>query len=608
MNKNKWKFKKQKDTRQSIDLKAQFKKVDTGIKNGVFIFSHPLTIEQIATKLNTSSSDIIKYFFLRGKMKNINTILDENEIGELCLEYNYDFEKRVEIDESNILTNLNVKDDESQLQPRPPIVTVMGHVDHGKTTLLDFIRKSHVAKGEAGGITQSIGAYQIDYKNNKITFIDTPGHAAFTEMRARGANVTDIVVLVVAADDGIKPQTIEAIDHARAANVPIIVFINKCDKPNTNVDLVLTQLSEKNLTCEEWGGETITIKGSALTGQNVDSLLEAIIATSELQELKANPNRLGLGVVIESSLDKGLGPIATIIVKNGSVIKGDMIIAGSCYGRIRAMFDENNNEVKVAKPSQPVKVTGLNVVPLAGDHFAISNNEKDIKDIAEKIRLYQIQQKNAEHEILSKDEKTNNKKLIVILKTDVHGSLEAIKNVLNKTNVDGVSLVVLRAATGGITKSDIELAKASDGIIIGFNVKPIKTIKDFAQNQQVQIYFFDVIYHLAEEIENIMKGKLDPVFVEEETGEAEVKELWRHTKIGVIGGCIVTSGEINRNDNVRLIRDGVVVYKTKIGSMRHQKDDIIECPAGKECGITLENQNDIQVGDVIQSYKIIEKK
>ena len=608
MNKNKWKFKKQKDIRQSIDLKAQFKKVDTGIKNGVFIFSHPLTIEQIAAKLNKSSSDIIKYFFLKGKMKNINTILDENEIGELCLEYNYDFEKRVEIDESNILTNLNVKDDESQLQPRPPIVTVMGHVDHGKTTLLDFIRKSHVAKGEAGGITQSIGAYQIDYKNNKITFIDTPGHAAFTEMRARGANVTDIVVLVVAADDGIKPQTIEAIDHARAANVPIIVFINKCDKPNTNVDLVLTQLSEKNLTCEEWGGETIAIKGSALTGQNVDSLLEAIIATSELQELKANPNRLGLGVVIESSLDKGLGPVATIIVKNGSVVKGDMIIAGSCYGRIRAMFDENNNEVKVAKPSQPVKITGLNVVPLAGDHFAISNNERDIKDIAEKIRLYQIQQQNAEHEILSKDEKTNNKKLIVILKTDVHGSLEAIKNVLNKINVDGVSLVVLRAATGGITKSDIELAKASGGIVIGFNVKPIKTIKDFAQNQQVQIYFFDVIYHLAEEIENIMKGKLDPVFVEEETGEAEVKELWRHTKIGVIGGCIVTSGEINRNDNVRLIRDGVVVYKTKIGSMRHQKDDIIKCPAGKECGITLENQNDIQVGDVIQSYKIIEKK
>lgn len=607
MNKKNKKFKKV-DTRQTINLKAQFKKVDTGIKNGVFIFSGPLTIEQIASKLNKTSTEIIKYFFLKGKMKNINSLLDENEIGELCLEYNYDFEKRTNIDETNILTNLEVKDDEKLLVPRPPIVTVMGHVDHGKTTLLDYIRKTNVVKGEAGGITQSIGAYQITYKNNKITFIDTPGHAAFTEMRARGANVTDIVVLVVAADDGIKPQTQEAIDHARAAGVQIIVFINKCDKPNVNPDAVLTQLSEQDLTCEEWGGDVITIKGSALTGQNVDKLLEAIIATSEILELKANPNRLGLGVVIESSLDKGLGPVATVIVKNGSIVKGDMMIAGSSFGRIRAMFDENHKEVQIAKPSQPVKVTGLNVVPFAGDHFVISNNEKEIKEIAEKIRLHQIKMQNSEHDILSKDTKLNTKRLVVILKTDVHGSLEAIKNVLLKINVDGVSLVILRAATGGITKSDVELAKASNGIIIGFNVKPIKTIKDLANNQRVQIYCFDIIYHLAEEIQNIMKGKLDPVYVDEDTGEAEIKNIWKHTKIGVIGGCIVTSGEMHRSDNVRLLRDGVVVYKTKIASMRHQKDDINSCSAGKECGITLENQNDIQIGDIIQSYKIVQKK
>ena len=605
MNKKKNKNFKKVDTRQNLDLKAQFKKVNTGVNNGVFIFSHPLTIEQIASKVNKTSSEIIKYFFIKGKMKNINTILDENEIGELCLEYNYDFEKRTEVDETNVLTNLDIKDDEKLLVPRSPIVTVMGHVDHGKTTLLDQIRKTNVAKGEAGGITQSIGAYQIVYKNDKITFIDTPGHAAFTEMRARGANVTDIVVLVVAADDGIKPQTIEAIDHARAADAPIIVFVNKCDKPSVNPDNVLTQLSEHDLTCEEWGGQTITIKGSALTGMNIDKLLEAIIATSEIQELKANPNRLGIGVVIESSLDKGLGPVATIIVKNGSVVKGDMMIAGSSYGRIRAMFDENGKEVQIAKPSQPVKITGLNIVPSAGDHFAISNNERDIKEIAEKIRLHQIQLQNAEHDILTKDTKFNAKKLVVILKTDVHGSLEAIKNVLTKTHVEGVSLVILRAATGGITKSDVELAKAGNGIIIGFNVKPIKSL---ANNQRVQIFFFDVIYHLAEEIENIMKGKLDPVYVEEDTGEAEIKNIWKHTKIGVIGGCVVTSGEMHRSDSVRLLRDGVVVYKTKIASMRHQKDDINSCSAGKECGITLENQNDIRIGDIIQSYHTIQKK
>ncbi len=607
MNKKNKKIKKI-DTRQTIDLKSQFRKVDTGIKNGVFIFSGPLKIEEIASKLNKTSAEIIKYFFLKGKMKNINSVLDENEIGELCLEYNYDFEKRIKVDEINVLTNLEIKDDEKLLKPRPPIVTVMGHVDHGKTTLLDYIRKSNVAKGEAGGITQSIGAYQITYKNDKITFIDTPGHAAFTEMRARGANVTDIVVLVVAADDGIKPQSQEAIDHAKAAKVPIIVFINKIDKPNINPDTVLTQLSEHDLMCEEWGGQTITIKGSALTGKNVDKLLDAIIVTSEIQELKANPNRLGLGVVIESSLDKGLGPVATVIVKNGSIEKGDMMIAGSSYGRIRAMFDENNKEVITAKPSQPVKVTGLNTTPSAGDHFAISNNEKDIKNIAEKIRLHQIKLQNTEHDILSKNTNLNTKKLIVILKTDVHGSLEAIKNVLSKANVEGVSLVILRAATGGITKSDIELAKASNGIIIGFNVKPIKTIKDLANNQRVQIYFFDIIYRLAEEIQNIMKGKLDPVYIDEDTGEAEIKNIWKHTKIGVIGGCVVTSGEIHRNDNVRLLRDGVVVYKTKIASMRHQKDDINSCSAGKECGITLEKQNDIHIGDIIQSYRTIQKK
>ena len=602
--------KKQKitDSRQSIDLKSQFKKVDTGIKNGVFIYTNTLSIEQFANKINKTSSEILKYFFLKGKIKNINTILTEEEMGELCLEYNYDFEKKVAIDESNILSNLEIKDDPSMLKPRPPIVTIMGHVDHGKTTLLDYIRKSNITKSEAGGITQSIGAYQIKYNNKKITFIDTPGHAIFTEMRARGANVTDIVILVVAADDGIKPQTIEAIDHAKAAKVPIIVFINKCDKPNVKPENVLKQLCEHDLTPEEWNGDTIVVKGSALNGTNIDKLLQAILLTSEILELKANPNRLGLGVVIESSLSKSLGPVATIIIKNGTVARGDMMIAGSCYGKIRAIFDENNHQVNEAKPSQPVKIAGLNNVPLAGDNFVVSKNEKDIKSIAEKIHLYQANLLNREQELLVKHINENDKKLIIILKTDTNGSLEAIKSMLSKINIDGVTTTIIRGATGGITKSDVELAKASKGLIIGFNVKPTKDVKDLANNQHVTIYFFDIIYNLNDTIKKMIKGKLDPILVETENGEAEVKQIWTHSVIGTIIGCVVNNGVINRNDLVRVLRDGVVIHKTKIASLRHKKDDITKIEAGKECGITLDKYNDLNVGDIIQSYKIVEKK
>ena len=608
MKKNKQLKTKKIDTRQSINLKSQFKKIETGVKNGVFIFSAPLTIEQFASKINVPVSNILKKFLLMGEMKNLNSVLSEDEIGELCLEYNYDFKKETAINETNVLSNLNVQDDPKSLKPRPAIVTVMGHVDHGKTTLLDYIRKTHVAKGEAGGITQSIGAYQIEYNHQKITFIDTPGHAAFTEMRARGANVTDIVVLVVAIDDGIKPQTLEAIDHARAADVPIIVFVNKADKPNTNPDHVLSQLSEHDLLPEEWGGTTITIKGSALVGTNVDQLLEAILTVAEVNEYKANPNRLALGVVIESNLDRGLGPVATIIVQNGTLAKGDMMIAGSSYGKIRAMFDENGHELKIAGPSTPVKVTGLNTVPLAGDHFVVSDNEKDIKDIAEKIRLHQIQQRYTETELLTSDAKTGDKKLNVTLKTGANGSLEAIRNLLAKFDIPGVKLTLLRSAVGTISESDVELAKASHGIIIGFNVKPTKNVKDLALNQQVHIYFYDIIYRLSEEIEKLMKGKLDPVYVEEDTGEATIKQIWKHSKIGTIIGCLVDNGEISRNDSVRVLRDGVVIAKTEIASLRHVKEDVTKMSAGKECGITLKNFNDLKVGDIIQCYKVIEKK
>jgi translation initiation factor IF-2 len=518
------KINKKQDTRQNLDIKSQFKKVDTGVKNGVFIFSSPLTVEQFAAKINKTPSEILKYFFLKGKMMNLNAMLSEEEIGELCLEYNFDFEKRLEIDESNVLSHIKVDDDASTLKPRPPVVTIMGHVDHGKTTLLDYIRKAHVAKGEAGGITQHIGAYQIKYKEDKVTFIDTPGHAAFTEMRARGANITDIVVLVVAADDGIKPQTEEAIDHAKAANVPIIVFINKMDKPSINPDKVMTQLSDKDLLAEEWGGSTITIKGSALTGDGVTKLLDAILAIAEINEYKANPNRLAIGIVIESNMDKGFGPVATVLVKNGSLTKGDFIIAGSAFGRVRVMLDENLKEVLIAYPSQPVKITGLSEPPVAGEHFVVSTNEKDIKELAEKIRLHKLMVSRQADTLLNNT--ADGLKLFnIILKTDVHGSLEAIRGMLSKVSVEGTKLQVIRSAVGGITESDVQLAKASKAIIIGFNIKPIRATKEIAENQKVRILFYDIIYKLNEDIQNFLLGELDPIYEEQETGEAIIQQL-----------------------------------------------------------------------------------
>lgn len=597
---------KRNDTRENIDLKSQFKKVDTGIKNGVFIFSSPLTVDEFSKKIDKNVSDILKYFFLKGKMLNLNSVLSEDQIGELCLEFNYDFQKQTAVDETNILENLDIKDDPSKLKPRPPVVTIMGHVDHGKTTLLDYIRKTHVVSGEAGGITQHIGAYQVTYNNKKITFIDTPGHEAFTEMRARGANVTDIVVLIVAADDGIKPQTEEAIDHAKAANVPIMVFINKMDKPNANLDLALSQLSEHGLTCEEWGGQTVTVKGSALKGIGVSDLLENILLLAEMNEYKANPDRLANGVVIESKLDKGLGPVATVLVQNGSLAKGDYIVIGGVYGRIRIMLDENNKEVKVALPSTPVKVVGINDVPAAGDHFVVSINERDIKDIANKIKLHEkMKQFQFNQEELKDSE--GKKVLNVILKTDVHGSLEAIKGMISKISVPGTKLSIIRSAVGGISESDIQLAKASNAIIVGFNVKPTRSIKDIADSQKISIYFYDIIYKLKESLEKMLSGSLDPIYVEQETGEAEVKQVWHHSQVGTIIGCLVLNGEINRNDKARVLRDGVVVYKTGIASMKHVKDVVTKVTAGMECGIVLDKYNDLKVGDIIQTYKVVTK-
>lgn len=592
------------DTRESINLKQQFKKVDTGIVNGVFVYTSPLTVGEFAKQINKPVNDIIKYFFMKGKMLSLTTLMTEEQMGEICLEYNYDFEKKVQVDETNLLDNLSVKDKSDDLIKRAPVITIMGHVDHGKTTLLDFIRKTKIAFGEAGGITQHIGAYQINYGGEKITFIDTPGHEAFTEMRARGAGVTDIVVLVVAADDGIKPQTEEAIDHAKAANVPIIVFVNKMDKLGVNPEKTMSELAQKGLMVEEWGGDVLCIKGSALTGKNVDKLIESIIIMADMLELKANPNRLALGVAIEANMDKGHGPVATLLVKNGTLQRGDYIVIGGSSGRIRAIFNDDGKEIAKAYPGQPVKITGLSEIPLAGAKFIVLKDEQQAKDLAKKIREKQV---NLDRLALTKKIDLDNKQFNIIVKADVQGSLEAIKGMINKTEIPGTQINILRSAIGAISESDIQLSKASNGIIIGFNVKPSKIVKDIADEQKIHIYFYNIIYKFKEDLISMLYGTLDPIEVEEELGEAEVKQIWKHSTIGTIAGCLITSGEITRNAKARVVRDGIVVYTNNIASLRQGKETVNSVSAGKECGIVIENFNDIKEGDVIQTFKVVEK-
>jgi translation initiation factor IF-2 len=487
----------------------------------------------------------------------------------------------------------------------------MGHVDHGKTTLLDTIRNAKVVAGEAGGITQHIGAYQIREKDKLITFIDTPGHAAFTEMRARGADVTDIVILVVAADDGVMPQTKEAIEHAQAAKVPIIVAINKMDKPSARPERIKQELTQFDLVSEEWGGKTIFVEISALTGKGVDNLLEMILLVSELEQYKANPNRLGIGTVLEAKLDKGRGVVATLLVKNGSIKVGDPIVAGHTYGKIRAMQDETRSNIKSAAPSKAVEVTGFVDVPNAGDRFMIFEDEKTSRLVAEQrlIRAFNLEKGVGKAislaNIFDNIEGTN-KELNLVVKGDVQGSIEALKNSIEKVNVEGVKIAVVRGAVGTITETDISLAIASNSVIIGFNIRPSQKILDYAKEKGVEVRLYNVIYKLLEDIEAAMKGMLDPVFEERITGQAEVREIYKASKIGTIAGCYVLSGDIKRNTDIRLIRESIVVYEGKLSSLKRFKDDIKEAKAGYECGMTIENFNDIKVGDVIEGH-VMEK-
>ena len=479
----------------------------------------------------------------------------------------------------------------------------MGHVDHGKTTLLDAIRKSNVTSGEAGGITQNIGAYQVELENRKITFIDTPGHEAFSEMRARGANVTDIVVLVVAADDGIKVQTQEAIDHAKAAGVEIIVFVNKMDKPGANPEKVISQLSEYDIVSEEWGGNTIFVQGSALQKTGINELLHAILLISDIHQFKANSNRLAFGTVIEANLDKGYGPVATVLIQNGTLKKGDMAIVGQTYGKVRLMFDDNGNEIEVAEPSCPVKIAGLEDVPGAGDKFLVLNDERKVKEIANQIKI-----KNSRLEFnKTNNNDSNNKQLNIIIKADVQGMLEAIKSMITKIDVEGANIIVVRSAVGGITETDVRLAQASKAMIIGFNIRPNRIIKDLTDQTKVEVRTYDIIYKLKEDLESLLMGKLDPVIVEEINGEAQVQKIWKHSEIGTICGCLVTDGKIKRNSKARVIRDGVVIYTSEIATLQHGQKPITEAVAGNECGLTIKNFNDIKENDVIESYNLIEK-
>lgn len=598
-----------KEQRQSIDINKQIKTVDVGVKNGVFIFTSPLSVEELAKKLGKPAGEIIKFFFLKGEIISLNSVLNEEQIGEICLEYGYDFQIEKEVSAENVLDNIIFDDNPNDLQLRPAIVTIMGHVDHGKTTLLDVIRESSITANEAGGITQHIGAYQVEKNHKKITFIDTPGHEVFAEMRARGANITDIVVLVVAADDGIKSQTQEAIDHAKAAGVEIIVFINKMDKPGANYEKVMSQLSEQDIVAEEWGGNHIFIKGSALLKQGIDELLEAIQLLADVKQYKANPNRFAYGTVIESNLDKGYGPVATVLVQNGTMKKSDYIVAGQSYGKIRMMFDSNGHEIQSATPATPVKIAGLESVPIAGDKFLVLDNEKQARELANKIK-----QKNSRLEWNNKNSTLRQqiedgvvKNLKIILKTDVHGSLEAIKSMISKINIENAHIDIVRSAIGGITETDVRLAQTSQAIIIGFNIRPTRLVKDLSEQEKIEIKTYDVIYKLKEDLEIMMMGKLDPIITEEEIGEAKVQKIWKHSEIGTICGCIVNSGKIKRGAKVRVVRDGVIIYNSEISTLQHGKNQASEILAGNECGLTIKNFNDVKENDILEAYVIVEK-
>lgn len=589
------------------NIPKNIKETDVEVIEGTINYQENITVNELAELLHKNPSEIIKILFMLGHMTTINSSLSDELVELVCLEFGVEANKVAESSEI-MFENFEIVDDDEHLVERSPVITIMGHVDHGKTTLLDAIRKTKVIEGEFGGITQHIGAYQVEHDGKPITFLDTPGHEAFTAMRARGASVTDIVIIVVAADDGVKPQTIEAIDHAKAAEVPIVVAINKMDKEGANPDRVMSEMAEYGLMPEEWGGDTIYQKIAAKKGEGINDLLDTLLIVSEVQELKANPNRHAYGTVIEAKLDKGKGVVSTLLVQNGTLRVSDPIVVGNTFGRVRQMYDDMGDLLKEAIPGMPVEITGLNDVPEAGEKFMAFESEKQARDIGEKRYAKMLDEQRKNSVALSLDDLSRQiqegeiKEINVIIKADVSGSAEAVKGTLEKVNIGNVRINVVRASAGAISVSDVLLAQASNSIIYGFNVRPIAQVKQKADEEGVQIRLHNIIYKIVEELEDAMKGMLDPDIVERVTGQAEVRQTFKVSKVGTIAGCYVLEGNIQRNSKVRVIREGVVIYDGELSSLKRFKDEAKEVSAGYECGLTIHNFNDIKEGDIIEGY------
>lgn len=593
---------------------ASHKKVEYAkVNGGVFVYSKPLSVTELSKAINVPAPAIIKFLFMQNKAVTINQILDDEMIGTICLQFNYDFRKEKVVDAEHF-EQIEIHDDPKNLVERPPVVTVMGHVDHGKTTLIDAIRSSHVAESEAGGISQAIGAYQKDFHGKKITFIDTPGHAAFAAMRARGASVTDIVILVVAADDGVMPQTVEAIGHAKAAGVPIIVAINKIDKEGSNPHRVVEELMAHDVIAEEFGGDVICCPVSAKKSIGIDELLEAVLLKAEMLELKANPNRYASGTVLEANLDRGEGPKATLLVQNGTLQATDYVVVGEIYGKIRRMTNEFRQTLKNATPSTPVAVTGLSAVPSAGDRFMAFPSEKEAREIAEKRALAkQAEQRSGSAAMTLND--LNNlvnagqvKEINVVIKADTDGSAQALKSSLEKLSTDKIKVKILLAQAGAISDSDVLLASASHAIIYGFNVRPDARVRQKAEEEHVEIRLQRIIYELLDEMKAVMQGLVKIEKVEQVTGQAEIRHIYKISKIGTVAGSYVISGLLKSGSKIRLLRSGVIAYEGKLGSLKRFKEDVKEVKEGYECGLTIENFNDVKEGDVVEGYELVEKK
>jgi len=601
------KKKQGKGSKQSKRSKERSVETKSVVDEKKITYTEPLTVDKLAEKLNKETVEIIKDLMLLGIMATKNQNLDDDAIELIANEYGYEVEKIVELEETDFDKYIT-EDRPEDLIERPAVVTIMGHVDHGKTTLLDSIRHTKVTEGEAGGITQHIGAYQIEAEGKKITFLDTPGHEAFTSMRSRGAQVTDIAILVVAADDGVMPQTVEAINHAMAANVPIIVAVNKIDKETANPERVMQELTEHNLIAEDWGGETIFVKLSALQGEGIDELLEMILLVAEMEELKANPKNVAYGTVIDAQLDRGRGAVASLLIQNGTLKVGDAIVVGNIFGRVRAMVSDTGQRIDAAGPSTPVEITGLTAVPQAGDQFLVFANERQARQIGQARQQKEIQQTRSEQTKVSLDDLFEQitqgavKELNLIIKADVQGSAEALAASLQKIEVENVNINIIHLGVGGITESDVILASASNAIIFGFNVRPDVNATKSAAEEKVDIRLHRVIYQAIEEVEAAMKGMLDPEYEEKVIGQAEVRELFKVSRIGTIAGSYVIDGKITRDSQVRLIRNGVVVFEGEIAALKRFKDDVREVQQNYECGITIKDFNDIKEGDIIEAF------